>query len=74
AALEAKETELRTMRIALDRLIHACHGDDRPQCPILDGLTEGHADADNASSESATRSRHPLPSPRWLHEAGGTAS
>ena len=74
AALEAKETELRTMRIALDRLIHACHGDDRPQCPILDGLTEGHADADNASSESATRSRHPLPSSRWLHEAGGTAS
>ena len=38
AAIEAKIAELESMRRTLDRLIHACHGDDRPDCPILDDI------------------------------------
>ena len=26
------------MRATLARLVHRCHGDDRPDCPILDDL------------------------------------
>ena len=38
AELERKEKELRAMRRALEQLAAACHGDDRPDCPILDRL------------------------------------
>ena len=38
AAIEAKIEELESMRRTLDRLVHACHGDDRPDCPILDDI------------------------------------
>jgi len=37
-AIESKIAELESMRRTLDRLIHACHGDDRPDCPILDDI------------------------------------
>lgn len=33
-----KIAELESMRTALARLVHLCHGDDRPDCPILDDL------------------------------------
>lgn len=36
--LEAKITELAGMRDSLRRLADACHGDDRPNCPILHDL------------------------------------
>lgn len=36
--LERKEQELRSMRRSLERLAKACHGDDRPDCPILEDL------------------------------------
>jgi len=26
------------MKSTLEHLVHCCHGDDRPECPILDGL------------------------------------
>ncbi|MGE0498343.1 MAG: Cu(I)-responsive transcriptional regulator [Ramlibacter sp.] len=29
---------LQAMRRTLDHLIHCCHGDDRPDCPILEDL------------------------------------
>ena len=45
ARVEAKMTELRSMRDAILHLAERCHGDDRPECPILDGLA-GRADAD----------------------------
>jgi Cu(I)-responsive transcriptional regulator len=38
AELDAKIEELRSMRSALADLAQHCHGDDRPQCPILDDL------------------------------------
>ena len=38
AELERKERQLRAMRRSLEQLAAACHGDDRPDCPILDRL------------------------------------
>lgn len=40
--LKRKERELREMRRSLEHLAASCHGDDRPDCPILGGL-EGDA-------------------------------
>jgi MerR family copper efflux transcriptional regulator len=39
--LEARIRELTEMRDTLARLATACHGDDRPDCPILQGLEAG---------------------------------
>ena len=38
ARIEAKMAELSSMRDAILHLADRCHGDDRPECPILDGL------------------------------------
>lgn len=37
-ALEAKAQELLAMKATLEHLVHCCHGDERPECPILDTL------------------------------------
>ena len=39
--LDAKIDELQAMRRTLVNLAHHCHGDDRPECPILDDLSGG---------------------------------
>jgi len=38
AELRRKEKELHEMRRSLEQLAASCHGGDRPDCPILDGL------------------------------------
>ena len=38
AALERKISELQAMRTSLAQLADHCHGDQRPDCPILDDL------------------------------------
>ncbi len=38
AELDAKLAELQAMRATLVQLVRCCHGDDRPDCPILEGL------------------------------------
>ena len=38
AEIDAKLDELRAMRASLADLTARCHGDDRPDCPILEGL------------------------------------
>jgi Cu(I)-responsive transcriptional regulator len=38
AELRRKERELHDMRRSLERLAADCHGDSRPDCPILDEL------------------------------------
>jgi MerR family copper efflux transcriptional regulator len=38
AEIDAKMAELAEMRRILADLVHACAGDDRPDCPILRGL------------------------------------
>ena len=45
ARVEAKMAELRSMRDAILHLAERCHGDARPECPILDELA-GRVDAD----------------------------
>ncbi|MDD3445263.1 MAG: Cu(I)-responsive transcriptional regulator [Zavarzinia sp.] len=42
ATLEAKIAEMQAMARTLRHLAEACHGDDRPDCPILDDLAGGH--------------------------------
>jgi MerR family transcriptional regulator, copper efflux regulator len=41
AELEARITEMQAMAKTLRELVHKCHGDDRPDCPILDDLAQG---------------------------------
>ncbi|MBT4932079.1 MAG: Cu(I)-responsive transcriptional regulator [Rhodospirillaceae bacterium] len=38
--IEDKIEELNSIRETLISLTNNCHGDDRPDCPILDGLTK----------------------------------
>lgn len=42
--IEAKIAELRAMHATLADLVARCHGDHRPDCPILDGLGDDDAD------------------------------
>lgn len=37
-AIEAKIAELQSMRTTLQKLVKSCHGDDRPDCPILEDI------------------------------------
>ena len=43
AELEQKLQELAAMKATLEHLVHCCHGDDRPDCPIIDTLADEHA-------------------------------
>jgi MerR family copper efflux transcriptional regulator len=36
--LDAKLKELQAMKATLEHLVHCCHGDDRPDCPIIESL------------------------------------
>jgi MerR family copper efflux transcriptional regulator len=36
--IDRKLAELKSMRDTLVHLMHRCHGDDRPDCPIIDDL------------------------------------
>jgi MerR family copper efflux transcriptional regulator len=38
AEIDRKIAELRSLRATLAHLVHRCHGDDRPDCPILADL------------------------------------
>ena len=38
AMIDAKIASLQEMRGTLAHLVEACHGDDRPDCPIIDAL------------------------------------
>lgn len=39
--IERKIAELQSMRATLHTLVAKCHGDDRPDCPILEDLASG---------------------------------
>lgn len=53
AELEQKAQEILAMKSTLERLVHCCRGDDRPDCPILENL----ADHSQASVPVVTRPR-----------------
>ena len=38
ADIDTKMAEMAAMRKTLQHLVHCCHGDDRPDCPILEEL------------------------------------
>ena len=44
--LKRKERELHEMRRTLEHLAKTCHGDDRPDCPIIEELATGSGAAD----------------------------
>jgi Cu(I)-responsive transcriptional regulator len=39
--LARKLAEMEAMKRSLEHLVHCCHGDERPDCPILDELGTG---------------------------------
>jgi Cu(I)-responsive transcriptional regulator len=39
--LQRRIDEMRSMQRTLQHLAHSCHGDERPDCPILDDLAGG---------------------------------
>ncbi len=41
AAIDQKIEELKSIRRTLSDLVSRCHGDHRPDCPILDDLASG---------------------------------
>lgn len=41
--LDAKLKELQAMKATLEHLVHCCHGDDRPDCPIIESLAQDAA-------------------------------
>jgi len=48
--IDRKMAELRGMRETLVHLIARCHGDDRPDCPILEDLASAPAPGTNGSN------------------------
>lgn len=48
--LTRKIAELQAMKRSLQHLAEACHGDDRPDCPILDDLS-GPAQGDGGDAD-----------------------
>jgi len=58
SSLEQKARELLAMKETLEHLVHCCHGDDRPDCPILDTLSSGEV-AGAASREKSDISLRP---------------
>jgi len=39
--IDRKFRELTELRRTLEHLVHACHGNNRPDCPILEELSDG---------------------------------
>lgn len=57
-ALDQKVQELLAMKATLQQLVHCCHGDDRPDCPIIDSLAD-----DSAAAHGSPRGDAPGPRP-----------
>ncbi len=51
--IERKILELESMRATLKHLADACHGDDRPDCPILDDLAAPAGNVRGGAARSA---------------------
>ena len=43
--IEARMQELKALQDELSHLVHACRGDDRPDCPIISGFAGGRTGA-----------------------------
>jgi len=60
AGLKAKIAELQAMTQTLEHLANHCHGNDRPDCPIIEGLAER-----TAAAVAEQRSHAPHMTPRF---------
>jgi Cu(I)-responsive transcriptional regulator len=58
--LDQKIRELEAMRVTLQRLVTTCHGDDRPDCPILEelALEETHAAPAAKAAKGNKKGKH----------------
>ncbi len=59
AALDAKAAELKAMSRTLHDLAKRCHGDDRPECPIVEDLAESVREGVNAPNAAAAATTPP---------------
>lgn len=50
ADIDRKIAELQSLRATLAHLVHRCHGDDRPDCPILADLAGNPAPSEGFTS------------------------
>lgn len=77
--LDRRMREMAEMKAALERLMHACHGDDDPHCAILEQLAAGSAAAPEPGSvelraprrrsgSATARAAEPTPLQRTSHE------
>lgn len=57
AELKRKERALHEMRRSLERLAASCHGDDRPDCPIIHDLESGNTTTDELLMEPTPSSQ-----------------
>lgn len=57
ADIDARMGEMRAVSRTLKRLVHACHGDDRPECPILDDLAAAPAKTAAKQTRRPSRAR-----------------
>lgn len=62
--LDEKLKELQSMRATLAHLVQCCHGDDRPDCPIIDSLAQDLP----ASAREAPRKTAGLRQGRQAHK------
>lgn len=75
--LDQKAQELLAMKATLEHLVHCCHGEDRPDCPILETLASDSPDSAPTVRKGAKfqQGRGKVdPSPEWRCERGSTES
>ena len=61
--LEQKAAHLLAMKATLEHLVHCCHGDERPDCPILETLADEGAGDVEVGVQRGHRQGTPLPTP-----------
>ncbi len=53
--LQQKAQDLLAMKATLEHLVQCCHGDDRPECPILESLADENVDASTPAKSVVRR-------------------
>lgn len=61
--LDDKLKELHAMKATLEHLVRCCHGDDRPDCPIIDTLAHEGASPAAAAHHAPGRTVGLQPGP-----------
>ena len=70
AELDEKLKELQQMKATLEHLVRCCHGDDRPDCPIIETLESGAGrhrarDAQRSPTRGVASRRAPVNRPSY---------